>query len=27
VNQWSDATDVLEGPQFMQRLRAAYQSG
>jgi Domain of unknown function (DUF4037) len=27
VNQWSDATDVLERPQLMQSLRAAYQSG
>ena len=25
VNQWADATDVLERPALLQRLRAAYQ--
>jgi hypothetical protein len=27
VNQWADATDVLERPALLQRLRAAYQPG
>jgi hypothetical protein len=27
VNQWADATDVLECPALTQRLRAAYQPG
>ena len=27
VNQWADATDVLERPALLQRLRAAYQTG
>jgi len=27
VYQWADATDVLERPALLQRLRAAYQPG
>src|SRR5207237_10721184 len=27
VNQWADATDVLERPALLQGLRAAYQAG
>ena len=27
VNQWVDATDVLEGPRLLRRLRSAYGDG